>query len=146
MKDFYVPDLHELLEEAAGKFGDKTFIKYIQDYDIVEKSFRQVRDDSFALCRYFLFNSVCGKHIAIAGKTTYNFIIYFFAVLLSGNVAVPFSPDISTNDAIKLFDDADNTAAADKILINHADDRRGVLVNYQLVVIFVFFHIMKVFH
>ena len=57
MKDFYVPDLHELLDEAAGKFGDKPFIKYIQDYEIVEKSYRQVRDDAFALCRYFLFNS-----------------------------------------------------------------------------------------
>ncbi len=128
MKDFYVPDLHELLEEAAGKFGDKTFIKYIQDYEIVEKSFRQVRDDSFALCRYFLFNSVCGKHIAIAGKTTYNFIIYFFAVLLSGNVAVPFSPDISTNDAIKLFDDAD----IDMILYDNSfaaeSDKIGVAV------------------
>ncbi len=107
MKDFYVPDLHELLNEAVEKFGDKPFIKYIQDYEIAEKSYRQVRDDSFALCRYLLFNSVCGKHIAIAGKTTYNFIIWFFAVLLSGNVAVPFSPEISTNEAVKLFDDAD---------------------------------------
>lgn len=107
MKDFYVPDLRELLDNSAEKFGDKTFIKYFDGTDVIEKSYKKVRDDSLAVCRWLMHNSICNKHIAIAGRTTYNFIIYFFAVLLSGNVAVPFDPQLSVRDAIKLFDDAD---------------------------------------
>ena len=42
---------------------------------------------------------------------------------------------VGDSHSVKFFDDADNTAAADIILINHADDRRGVLINYQLMVI-----------
>ena len=107
MKDFYVPDLRELLDNSAEKFGDKTFIKYFDGACVVEKSYKKVRDDSLAVCRWLIHNSVCNKHIAIAGRTTYNFIIYFFGILLSGNVAVPFDPQISVKDAIKLFDSAD---------------------------------------
>ncbi|MBR5113011.1 MAG: AMP-binding protein [Clostridia bacterium] len=107
MKDFYVPDLRELLDNSAEKFGDKTFIKYFDGNTVIEKSYKKVRDDSLAVCRWLIHNSVCNKHIAIAGRTSYNFIIYFFAVLLSGNVAVPFDPQISVKDAIKLFDNAD---------------------------------------
>ena len=107
MKDFYVPDLRELLDNAAEKFGDRAFIKYIEDGEIKEKSYIEVRDDSLAVCRRLIYDSVCNKHIAIAGKTSYSFIIYFFGILLSGNVAVPFSPDISTADAVNLFDYAD---------------------------------------
>ena len=107
MKDFYVPDLRELLDNSAEKFGDRVFIKYYDGNTVIEKSYKKVRDDSLAVCRWFMHNSICNKHIAVAGRTTYNFIIYFFAVLLSGNVAVPFDPQISVKDAIKLFDNAD---------------------------------------
>lgn len=107
MKDFYIPSVRELLDSAEKEYGDKTFIKYIQDDTLYEKSYREVRRDAMAVCRYLRSISGSKKHIAVAGKTSYLYIVYLLGILISGNVAIPFSPDISVKEAISLFNEAD---------------------------------------
>lgn len=107
MKDFYVPDVRELLDDGAEKFGNKTFIRYLEDGEIIDKSYIDVRRDALAVCRYLRKECGEGKHIALVGKTCYRYITYLFGILISGNVAVPFAPETSSVDAIQLFSSAD---------------------------------------
>lgn len=46
-------------------------------------------------------------HIAVIGKSNYEYITCLTGILISGNVAVPFAPDISVSEAAELFNRAD---------------------------------------
>ena len=43
--------IRELLDRAPEKHNDRTFIKYIRDGAVMEKTFGEVRRDSLAFCR-----------------------------------------------------------------------------------------------
>lgn len=107
MDSFNVPSVKDLLETGAEKFNNSTFLKYVNDGNVVERSFTQVKEDSFAVFRWLRSISENKKNIAIVGKTSYNYLMFFTGVLLSGNVAIPFSPEISANEAAELFTRAD---------------------------------------
>lgn len=107
MSVFKAPTLTELLEKASSEHGDKTFLKFIRNGKIEERSYDRVFADSRAVCRR-LRSVYKGKlHIALAAKTNYEYLICVTGILMSGNTAVPFSPDISASEAVKLFTDAD---------------------------------------
>ncbi len=110
MKDFYIPDLREILDNSAAKYGSKAFIKYVQDDRIQSKSYREVRRDTLAICRYLRKFSTKKQHIAVLGKTTYEYIVFMLGVILSGNVLVPLAPEISAEEAAKLIKAADVNA------------------------------------
>ena len=108
-KTFYseIHTVRDLIDNSAKLYGDKAFIKYVKGDEIIEKSFSVIRENSLAVCRYI--RSVCPDrmHIAIIGKTTYEYITALTGVLISGNVFVPFAPNISVEEACELFEDGD---------------------------------------
>lgn len=99
--------VRDLIDNSAEVYGTKPFIKYLMGEEIIEKSFIDLRENSLALCRYI--RSVCPDrmHIAIIGKTTYEYITALTGVLVSGNVFVPFAPNTSVEEAITLFEAGD---------------------------------------
>ena len=107
LKDIYVPTVREILDNSAEKYGTKPFLKFVVNGQIIDKSFIQVREDSLAFCRYLRNISTKKMHIAVVGKTTYEYLIFSTAVLISGNVLVPFAPEMSVDEANNLFDRAD---------------------------------------
>lgn len=109
MKNYDVPSLRELIDSGAEKFKDAPFIKYIENGRIIEKSFIQVQKDSKAVCRMLRAHSTEKAHFAIIGKTSYDYLMFFSGVLISGNVSVPFSPEISVKEAAELIERADIT-------------------------------------
>ena len=107
MKNNNFPSLRELLDGGAAKYGDAPFIKYIQNGNIIEKSYSTVCADSKAVCRMLRAFSGEKIHYAIIGKTSYDYLIFFSGIIISGNTGVPFSPEISVNEAAELFRRAD---------------------------------------
>lgn len=107
MENRYTPSVRELIDSGAEKYKDSPFIKYIRDGKIEEKSYFQIQKDSKAVCRWIRSFTKEKMNIAIVGKTSYEYLVFFTAVLISGNVAVPFSPEISVDEASALFERAD---------------------------------------
>lgn len=99
--------VRDLLDNSAKVFGDKPFIKYLNGDDVVEKSFVTLRENSLALCRYI--RRVCDRkmHIAVIGKTSYEYITVLTGALISGNVFLPFAANITVDEAVQLFEDGD---------------------------------------
>lgn len=110
MKLEYVPSVREVLDESAEKFADKPFVKFIKDGEIQEKSFKRVREDCLCLSRMLRDILPEKSHIAIIGKTNYEYIVCALGVLISGCVAVPTEPEYSAEEAAAVFNDADITA------------------------------------
>lgn len=107
MKKTVIPSVTDLLNAGAEKYGEAPFIKYFCDGNIIEKSFNQLRNDSRCVCR-MIRNSADKKiKIAVIGKTSYEYLVFSTGVLISGNVLVPFSPEISVSEALDLFERAD---------------------------------------
>lgn len=108
-RSFYskIHNVRDLIESSAERYGDKPFIKYVKEECVVEKSFKVLKENSLAICRYI--RSVCPErmHIAIIGKTTYEYITALTGILVSGNVFVPFAPNITADEACELFEDGD---------------------------------------
>lgn len=96
----------DLLNYAAENYGDKVFCRFLRDEDISTKSFIEFREDSLAVSRYIKTIKKEKMHIAFIGKTNYEYIACLTGMICSGNVVVPFAPDISIDEACTLFRDA----------------------------------------
>ncbi len=107
--DFYskIHTVRDLIDNSAEMYGEKSLIKNFDGEDVVEKSFIDLRENSLALCRFI--RSVCDRrmHIAVIGKTSYEYITAITGTLVSGNVFVPFANTISVEEACDLFEDGD---------------------------------------
>lgn len=99
--------VRQLAEYAVKKYSDKDFCRYIADDKIRIKTYKEFSEDSLAVCRYIRSKKKEEMHIGFIGKTSYEYIACLTGMIFSGNTVVPFSPDISTEEAIYLFNDAD---------------------------------------
>lgn len=97
----------QLLDHAAAKYSNKDFCKYAENGKVIKVTYAQFRNDCYALCRYIREITDKRLHIAFIGKTSYEYIVCLTGMLISGNTVIPFSPDIETDEACVLFDDAD---------------------------------------
>ena len=99
--------VRQLAEYAVKNYEYKDFCRYIIDGEIRVKNYREFFEDSLAVCRYIRSISSENMHIAFIGKTGYEYVACLTGMIFSGNTVVPFSPDISVEEATALFDDAD---------------------------------------
>ena len=99
--------VRQLAEYAASNYAEKNFCKYIIDGEVRVKSYKEFFEDSLAVCRYIRSINKEHIHIAFIGKTNYEYIACLTGMIFSGNTVVPFSPDITVEEATVLFDDAD---------------------------------------
>ena len=100
------PELHaedtttilELVQNAGKAFGDKTFLKWEKDDTVYEKSYAQISADTerFAAWTEELAEEYGHKlHVALLGKTGYEYITVLLGVAASGSVAVPLDVQLS---------------------------------------------------
>ena len=75
----------ELAALAAKKYGDRD--AFVCRHD--RKSFREFYREAHSLAAYFLSEGCKRRNIAILGENSYEWILAWFGIVLSGNVAVP---------------------------------------------------------
>lgn len=97
----------ELLQFAVKNYREKDFCRYIRYESVHIKTYNDFDNDCNAVCRYIQSVENRKMHIAFIGKTDYEYIACLTGMIISGNVVVPFAPDISVQEAVQLFDDAD---------------------------------------
>lgn len=102
-----IASVRQLAEYAAKKYSDKDFCRYFIGDELCKKSFRQFYEDSLSVCRYIKSKEKERIHIAFIGRTSYEYIVCLTGMIFSGNVVVPFAPDITVEEAAELFYDAD---------------------------------------
>ena len=96
-----------LAEFAAKNYGDKDFCRYYQGDTLCKKSFNEFYENCLSVCAYI--RNLCDKrmHIAFIGKTSYEYISCLTGMIFSGNVVVPIAADVSVDEAVTLFENAD---------------------------------------
>lgn len=109
-------DLREPVDYCAETYGNKTAFHWLENKVEKSKTYNEVRNDITALGEYFLNNGYRGKHIAVIGENSYNWVITYFATVNSGNVIVPIDKECTKED-IKYF-----IEQSDAEILVHSDD------------------------
>lgn len=91
------------LVEHIAQYEDKIAYRYLSGGEIVEKTYRQLTDDSRRIASWLAKSGVLGQHIAILGSASYDWISAYLGITMSGNVAVPLDKMLPTEEICNLI-------------------------------------------
>lgn len=106
-RGFEIPhyrDLKEMLLKNAERFSGETAFHYFSGNETVSVSFAQTAEDAFNLASYFAGLGLSDARIALYAENSYEWIITYFAAVISNNVIVPLDKELKPSEAAALFD------------------------------------------
>ncbi len=96
-------DLQEFVKEIAKAYGDRDAYRYIVEDTVVRKSFKEFERDINAIASAFVKKGWEGKHVAIIGSSSYNWVATFLGIACSGNVVIPIDRMLPEEDILGLL-------------------------------------------
>ncbi|HHT25109.1 MAG TPA: AMP-binding protein [Clostridiaceae bacterium] len=106
-----VSDMKDLLLSRAKSAANKIAFRYrISRNEIRNVTFAEFAEEVIALGRFLLQQDFQNKHIAIIGKNSYQWIVAFFAITITGNVAVALDNSLDKNQTLKHIEHSDSCA------------------------------------
>ena len=102
-----VQTLQDVITYSAASYGKQAAYRYKVKKELVDKTYENVKQDSMAVSRILEKFGMTGKHIALLGTTTYEWIVSFFGITNSGSVAVPIDAQLPADAICELLDRAD---------------------------------------
>ena len=70
--------LRDIIRHGAEAYGEQTAFRYKVKKEIIDKTYNEVNLDSMAVSRAAEALGMKGKHIAVIGTTSYQWIITYF--------------------------------------------------------------------
>ncbi len=105
----YLENMAELIEYCDKEYGEKIAFRFRRDDKIIEKSFKQLKEDVDALMGYFIGNGIeNGAKVAALGENSYEWIVTYFAAVNSGNVIVPIDKELKPGEIVSLINDSES--------------------------------------
>lgn len=101
-----INNLKELLEQNKKRNPHKIAFRYRSNKEIIEKTYHDVYQDVKHLSSYF-YKKYKNKHIAVIGENSYNWIITFMSIILSGNLCVILDKDAEKEKIVNLLKQSD---------------------------------------
>ena len=102
-----VRTLRDIIRHGAEAYGSQTAFRYKVKKEIVDRTYLDVERDSMAVSRMVESMGMEGKHIALIGTTTYQWIVSYFGIVGSGSVAVPIDAQLPADAVCELLERAD---------------------------------------
>lgn len=99
-----------LLQKAETKPEHVAFTFSKGKNRIIEKSYRDFNEEVNALGTWIYNEGLQGKHIAIIGENSYEWLLCFFAIVNGGSVAVPIDKELPQKEIMKLIHKSDAEA------------------------------------
>lgn len=109
---FYeIPDVFEtvkdVIEVILKTYKNNPVFRYKCGKEVVDKYKEEFVSD-IKLTGHMLHNRfLSGSHIALLGKTSYEWLVCYFAIMNSKNVAIPLDKELPKEDLLELIDFAD---------------------------------------
>ena len=103
----YINNFKEMLELRLRETPDNPAFSFEAGGMVIRKTYRDVYNETNLLANYFNSKYGINKHIAIMGENSYNWIICFLAIILSGNIVVIIDKDSDLNKTKELLRNTD---------------------------------------
>ena len=106
-----IAGIPQMITEQAEKIPDAVAFRFRKGRDQVEsRTFRQVADQVKMTASFLAERYGREKHIAVIGENSYEWLIAYFAILSSGNAAVPIDKALPANEIEWMLDKAEARA------------------------------------
>lgn len=103
--------IREILVQAEERFGDKDAIRYKIGKDKTEsKTYSRLKEDSEHFSGALKAMGMKGKHVAVLGATSYEWIVAYLGTVCCGSVAVPLDAALPAEELCELIDRSDASA------------------------------------
>ena len=92
-------DIPAMIREKAENNPDQVIFRFRKGRDGTgTKTYREVYTDVLRLASWMFRTHGSGRHFAVIGENSYEWLLAFFAALASGNVAVPVDKDLPAGE------------------------------------------------
>ncbi|MGN0470660.1 MAG: AMP-binding protein [Acutalibacteraceae bacterium] len=116
------PNLKELVNSAAENYGTMDAYKFKRNKEIVSKSFVDLKADSQAFSNFLKAKDLLGKHVAVIGMSSYEWVVTYFGTVNSNSVIVPIDKELPAGEISELLNRADvETLVFDDVLSDRID-------------------------
>lgn len=101
-----ITTIKELIDYRAEESPDITAFAWSISDIRYEKTYRELKNEIINLGVSFHKRNIKNTKVAIFGENSYQWILSFFAIVCSGNVAVPIDKELSVENIVKLVKDS----------------------------------------
>lgn len=107
-----ISDLKDMVRQRTDESFDEIAFSFMADTGrTARRTFGEFSDDINCLGTYFFDKGYHGKHIAIIGKNSYEWLVAFMAIVNGGNVAVPIDKNLPPEKVCQLLRQSDCSVA-----------------------------------
>ena len=107
----YYERVRDMIEGMAQKYGEAPAISWFtRKQEEMGVSYSQLRDDVRYLQEMLVQEGLAGKHLAIVGENSYEWILVYFAANYCGSVAVCIDIEQSDETILQMLGMADTDA------------------------------------
>lgn len=99
--------LQTLISRTYSVYGDRLAIVEKNKKELIEHTAKELCENIYAIGTALNDMGLRGKHIAILGEGSFNWIVAFFAVACGVGVSVPLDKELTDYELSKLMDKAD---------------------------------------
>ena len=96
-------DLKEMLLKVCERQPDDLAFHYFDKDKKVSVTYRETKEDAIALASYFKGLGLSDSKIALYAENSYEWIITYFAAIISDNAIVPLDKELKPEEAARLF-------------------------------------------
>ena len=102
-----ITNFREFVNFMAERYSDKTAFIYEENKTEKSATYEKFTSDINALAAYFDAKGMTDEKIALYGENSYEWIVAYFAAVVSGNVVVPIDKEISGEEVKNLVCDCE---------------------------------------
>lgn len=100
--------IREILLHAEAQYRNEDAIRFKKGKEIISKTYFQLRKDSESFSCALKHLDVLGKHIALIGATSYEWITAYFGIVNSASVAVPLDVSLPAEEVFDCIQRSDS--------------------------------------
>lgn len=102
--------IRDIVVNCAKSYGDMTAFRFISGKELKDKTYSELKAESEAVSRMLDKFELTGKHIALIGASSYEWIVSYLGIVDSGSVAVPLDSSLPPAELYELINRADVSA------------------------------------
>lgn len=102
--------IRDILEQSEEKFSGITAVKWLKKKEMFERSYRELMEEVASLRKGLLAQGFVGKHVALIGTSSVEWIESYLALVTGKTVAVPLDAGLPGEDLIDLINRSDSEA------------------------------------
>lgn len=98
-----ITSMYEFINYIDNKYSDKIAFSYEIKKELIKKTYKEFRCDVIKLANIILKKNFVNEKIAILGENSYEWIVSYFAITSSKNIAVPIDKELSVDEVVNIL-------------------------------------------